>query len=134
MELLIDNIAVEPIPGESILDIIKRLHLDVPQLSERPIAAKIAGEVFNLNYVPVRLKDVDERMSIRRAMAASNGRIQLLRYRDPAGKDVYTRTAQYMLFLALHQLYPNATAKMNCTIGPALFIEINNVADFSILI
>ena len=132
MKLYIDQVAVEPNPGESILDILKRLHMDTPRLSERPIAAKIAGEVFNLNYIPVRHKDVgEERTSIRRAMAASGGEIHLLRYGDPAGRDVYTRTAQYMLFLALHQLYPKAKAKMNCTIGPALFVEVNGVPDFS---
>ena len=132
MKLYIDQVPVEPNPGESILDILKRLHMDTPLLSERPIAAKIAGEVFNLNYIPVRQKDVgEERTSIRRAMAASGGVIHLLRYCDPAGRDVYTRTAQYMLFLALHQLYPEAKAKMNCTIGPALFVEVNGVSDFS---
>ena len=132
MKLIIDGTTVVPQPGESLLDLVLRLELDSRKLSERPIAAKIAGEVFNLNYIPVRQKDVtDERTSIRRAMAASNGIIQLLRYDDPAGKDVYTRTAQYMLFLALHQLYPNAKAKMNCTVGPALFVEVSGAENFS---
>ena len=118
MRLYIDGISVEPIPGESILDIVKRLNLDEQALSKRPIAAKIAGEVFNLNYIPVRVQDMqEERPSIRRAMEASGGQIHLLRYDDPAGKDVYTRTAQFALFLALHQLYPHAKAKMNCTVG-----------------
>ena len=132
MELCIDGISVQPQPGESLLEIIRRLDLDSSFLSERPIAAKIAGEVFTLNYIPVRLKDTDdERSSIRRAMAASNGIIQLLRYDDPAGKDVYARTVQFMVFLALHQLYPSAKAKMNCTVGPALFIEVSGADDFS---
>ena len=114
MNLMIDGQCVIPQPGESLLDILRRMDLDSDTLSKRPLAAKIAGEVFNLNYIPVREQDVtDERISIRRAMAASNGVIHLLRYDDPAGKDVYTRTAQYILFLALHQLYPQAHAKMN---------------------
>ena len=100
MKLSIDGILVEPRVGESLLDLIRRLNLDSPRLSERPIAAKIAGEVFNLNYIPVREQDVAyERNSIRRAMAASQGQITLLRYDDPAGKDVYDRTVQFMLFL-----------------------------------
>ena len=132
MNLMIDGIRVIPSPDESLLDLIKRLNLDDPALSKRPLAAKIAGEVFNLNYIPVRGQDVTEdRTSIRRAMAASGGVIQLLRYDDPAGKDVYARTAQYMLFLAIHQLYPDARAKMNCTVGPALFVEVQNADDFS---
>ena len=132
MQLVIDCLAVTPNPGESLLDLVRRLDLDNLQLSRRPLAAKIAGEVYNLNYVPVREKDVGEdRISIRRAMAASDGIIQLLRYHDPAGKDVYARTVQFMLFLALHQLYPGATAKMNCTVGPALFVEVTGVEGFS---
>ena len=133
MKLCIDGITVEPKLNESLLDIVQRLGLDVKSLSQRPIAAKIAGEVFNLNYVPVRQKDVtEERTSIRRAMAASDGIIQLLRYTDPAGKDVYNRTVQFILFLALHRLYPKAKAKMNCTVGPALFVEITDAVDFSV--
>ena len=132
MKLLIDGITVIPQPGESLLKIIRRINLDSDDFAKRPIAAKIAGEVFNLNYVPVRHKDLeDERSSVRRAMAASGGVIQLLRYEDPAGKDVYARTVQFMVFLALYRLYPNARAKMNCTIGPALFIEVAGVDNFS---
>ena len=132
MKLIIDGVAVLPQPGESLLDLITRLDMDASGLSQRPLAAKIAGEVFNLNYIPVREQDVaDERVSIRRAMAASGGIIHLLRYNDPAGKDVYFRTAQYMLFLALHQLYPEAKAKMNCTVGPALFVEVSGAENFS---
>ena len=132
MRLSIDGIEVTANPGESLLDIAKRLGLETGKLSDRPIAAKIAGEVFTLNYIPLREKDVaKERTSIRRAMAASNGVVHLLRFSDPAGKDVYVRTAQFMLFLALHQLYPDAAAKMNCTVGPALFVEISGVENFN---
>ena len=132
MNLLIDGISVIAQVGESLLQIIRRLGLDSELLSQRPIAAKIAGEVFNLNYIPVREKDIaEDRVSIRRAMVASEGKINLLRYEDPAGKDVYSRTVQFMLFLALHQLYPNAKTKMNCTIGPALFVEVSGADDFN---
>ena len=132
MELYLDQYKVTPKPGQSLLDMVKELGLDSERLSERPIAAQIAGEVFNLNYIPLRHKDVTEdRSSIRRAMAASNGQIRLLRYTDPAGKDVYGRTSQFVLFLAISQLYPNSKAKMHCTIGPALFVEVTGVTDFS---
>ena len=132
MTLYLDGIAVNPEPGESLLKLVVRLGLDDARLSKRPLAAKIAGEVFNLNYIPVREKDVvEDRTSIRRAMAASDGVVQLLRYDDPAGRDVYARTAQFMVFLALHQLYPQAKAKMNCTVGPALFVEVVGADDFS---
>ena len=132
MKLSIDGNIVTPLAGESLLDMVRRLGLDSDLLSKRPLAAKIAGEIFNLNYIPVRQKDVvEERTSIRRAMAASNGIIHLLRYDDPAGKEVYARTVQFMLFLAIHRLYPKAKAKMNCTVGSALFVEVTGVDGFS---
>lgn len=132
MELYIDGRCVLPKAGQTLGALIKQLGLDDCSLERKPLAAKIAGEVFNLNYIPVREKDVSgERLSIRRAMAASGGAVQLLRYNDPAGKDVYTRTSQFVLFLAIHQLWPDARAKMNCKVGKALYIEVS-APDFSV--
>ena len=132
MKLCIDGKQVEALAGETLLDLIRKLSLDSRTLSERPIAAKIAGEVFNLNYRPLRTgEDPASRPSMRRAMAASEGKIHLLRVTDPTGRDVYERTAQFVIFLAIHQLWPQARAIMNCTIGSALYIEVNNAPDFS---
>jgi len=132
MELTIDGIRYLPSTGESLLEILRKLGMDHEKLSARPLAAKIAGEVFNLNYIPVREKDmVAERPSIRAAMAASQGVVRLLRIGDASGREVYTRTAQFVLFLALSQLWPEATATMNCTLGPALYIQVENAPDFS---
>jgi len=132
MELKIDGIQCVPLCDESLLQIIRRLGMSGAKLSERPLAAKIAGEVFNLNYIPVRKTDaVTDRLSIRAAMAASNGIVHLIKIGDPAGREVYTRTAQFVIFLALSQLWPNAKASMDCTLGPALYIHIENEPDFS---
>ena len=132
MELKIDGHKITARPDMTLLDLIRELGLDTDHLATRPIAAKIAGEVFNLNYVPVRRKDIDqERPSIRRAMAASGGVVKLIRYDDPKGKDVYTRTAQFLLFLAIQQLWPKARAKMTCTVGAGLYIKVTGVSDFS---
>lgn len=132
MKLIIDGKSAEASANQSLLELIQELGLESARLSERPIAAKIAGEVFNLNYIPVRKKDLaEERNSIRRAMAASSGQVQLLRYQDSSGKEVYTRTAQFVLFLAISILWPQAKAKMNCTVGPALFVEVQNCPEFS---
>ncbi len=132
MELYVDGRKAYAKPGQTLLEILKELNMDGSKLSDRPIAAKLAGEVFNLNYIPLRLSDVcSERTSYRRAMAASQGKVHLLYYSDPYGKDVYERTAQFVLFLALRQLWPHAQAKMSCTVGPALFIEVQGAEDFS---
>ena len=101
MKLTIDNHSVEAAMGQSLLDLVRALGLDTPRLSARPLAAKIAGETFTLNYIPRRQKDgTPERPSMRRAMEASGGQVQLIRYADPKGKDVYARTVQFLLFLA----------------------------------
>lgn len=132
MNLTIDGRNVEPRPGQSLLEIIRELELDSECLSRRPLAAKIAGEVFTLNYIPMRLREASsERASIRRAMAASEGKIELLKYTDPSGRETYKRTAQFVMFLALRQLWPTAEAKMNCTVGAGLYISVSAAEDFS---
>lgn len=133
MELCIDGIKVTPQPEQTLLQIIRDLGLDNDVFSERPIAAKIAGEVFNLNYIPVRQKDQSQdRNSIRRAMAASDGKVHLLTCSDTIGRDVYGRTLQFVLSLAIGLLWPKAQAKMNCTVGPAILVDISDIDDFSL--
>ena len=133
MKLIMDGREAVAQPGESLLQIARRLQFMTGDLSTQPLAAKIAGEVFTLNYIPLREKDTaSDRPSMRRAMAASGGVVHLLRYRDSAGKDAYARTVQFVLFLALRQLWPNAKAKMHCTVGAGLFIELTNAEGFSV--
>ena len=132
MKLVIDGCEVIAQPGQSLLDIIKNLGFISGILSADPIAARIAGEVFTLNYIPLREKDeAGECHNTRSAMAASRGEITLIRYSDPAGKDAYVRTAQFLIFLALERLWPNCRAKMTCTLGPGLYIDVKNAPDFS---
>lgn len=132
MELRIDGHPVSAQPGQSLLTLVRDLGLDETDLSRRPLAAKIAGEVFTLNYIPQREKDaIGERPSMRRAMAASGGQVRLLRYGDEAGKEAYIRTAQFVIFLALRQLWPAASAKVSCTLGASVYIRVSG-ADFSV--
>jgi len=133
MKLYLDGMEITAAPGESLLDLANRLDLVTDRLSTTPLAARIAGEVFTLNYVPVREKDAgQDRPSMRRAMAASGGKVRLLRYSDTSGKDAYARTARFVMFLAMEQLWPHAKAKMNCTVGSGLLIEVDNAPDFSV--
>ena len=131
MKLTIDGNAVTLQPGQTLLEVVQGLSLDSQHLSERPLAAKIAGEVFTLNYIPLREKDMT-RTGTRAAMAASDGNIKLLYYTDAAGKELYTRTAQFVVFLALRRLWPNAKAKIHCTIGSGLFFELEKGEDYSL--
>ncbi len=133
MKLIIDGQPMQPRLNQSLLDMAKELGLVTGKLSQDPIAAKIAGEVFTLNYIPLREKELQpDRPSMRRAMTASGGVVQLLRYRDPAGREAYVRTAQFVLFLALRRLYPKARGKMNCTVGSGLFIQVTEAEEFSV--
>ena len=132
MYLNVEGHTIKAAMGQTLLDMIQMQNLDESSLSRRPLAAKIAGEVFTLKYIPVREKEFDpDRPSIRRAMAASGGDIHLLRYGDASGKDVYIRTAQFVIFLAIRRLWPQAVAKMNCTLGDSVFISVTQAPDFS---
>ena len=131
MKLTIDGISVSARPEQSLFDIVSELGMITVSLATDPIVAKISGRVFTLNYVPLRMKDIVERESIRKAMAASDGIVRLIRYSDPAGIDAYTRTAQFILFLAIKRLWSGARAKMNCTVGSGLYIKVVDAPDFS---
>ena len=133
MKLNIDGREVQARAGESLLDMITKMGLRTGKLSDEPLAAKIAGDVFTLNYIPLREKDVlPDRESKRRAMAASGGKIRLLRYSDAQGRAAYTRTAQFVLFLAIHELWRGARATMRCTLGAGLYIKVTGAENFSI--
>ena len=132
MELRINGKPITPKAGQTLLELIRELKLDCEKLSCRPLAAKIAGEVFTLNYVPVREKDIQERPTIRRAMEASGGEVHLLRYADEAGREVYTRTAQFVIFLAIRELWPDAAAKISCTLGRSVYVQVQDAENFSV--
>ena len=132
MYLTIDGRQILAQPGKRLLDLVQELGLQGSTLADRPLAAKIAGEVFTLNYVPFRQKAGEaEGPAIRRAMAASGGNVRLLRYGDETGKECYIRTAQFVIFLALRQLWPKAWAKMNCTLGSSVYFQVTGCEDFS---
>ena len=67
MKLTIDHHEIEARTGQTLLELVRELGLDSDKLSQRPLAAKIAGETFTLNYVPVRLKA----QSVRRALPST---------------------------------------------------------------
>ena len=133
MKLYIDGHEVVARQGTPLLALVRQLGLDRTSLAQRPLAAKIAGEVFTLNYIPLREKDESaERTSIRRAMAASGGHVKLLRYADAAGREAYIRTGQFVIFLAMRQLWPDAVIKMNCTVGASVYLQVTGAEDFSV--
>ena len=132
MKLIIDGVEVETKVDQSLLEIIREMGLVTGKLSTDPIAAKIGGDIFTLNYIPLRSKDVKkdyERMRV--ALANSDGRVHLIRYTDQQGYEVYTRTAQFVLFLAIRSLWPRADATMSFTVGSGLYIKVSGAEGFS---
>ena len=133
MKLYIDGREVAPRPDQTLYEIVQELGLVTDNLANDPIAAKIGGRIFTLNYIPLRQKDLTpERGSVRKAIAASGGHVRLLRYTDPAGRDAYVRTAQFALFLAIRRLWPEAHAKINCTVGAGVYVKVTGAEDFSV--
>lgn len=107
MKVIIDGITAVLNHGESLLDAVKKLELDSISLKKRPLAAKIGGEVFSLNYTPFR--DVE---------------VHLLRYGEEMGRRVYERTLQFILIAAVRRLYPKARVQVRYSLGPGLYITV----------
>ncbi|MBR3864715.1 MAG: nucleoside kinase [Clostridia bacterium] len=133
MVLKIDNRIIKANAGESLLDLCKKLKLTTGKLSTEPLVAKVAGRIFTLNFVPVKSESIStEGLSTRKAIAASNGIVTLMRYKDSEGSDAYVRTAQFVIFLAINELWPNAVAKMSCSVGSGLYFKVSGAENFSV--
>lgn len=127
MQITIDGHAIEAAAGDRLVDLVRRLGLDTDSLATRPLAADIAGEVFTLNYVPLRGVGNDDAPTterLRRAIANGGGKVKLIRYDEARGRAVYERTLLFVFFLAMRSLFPNATARVNHAIGAGLDIEV----------
>ncbi|MCL2695526.1 MAG: nucleoside kinase [Clostridiales bacterium] len=125
MNLNIQGHQIEPKPGQTLLELIRELGLDADRLSERPLACDLGGEVFNLNYVPLREKDKPQPTSthrMRRAIAAGRGKAKLIYYAEERGMRVYERTLLFVFFLAMRELYPGVPVRINHAIGSGIYI------------
>ena len=119
MNLYINNNLVQAEISESLLDIIRRNGLDSESLNEKPIAARIGNETFNLNYIPQRT-DCETRHAIREG----NGEISLVTYRSPRGKRIYERSMLMLFFLSCRNICPDAQVKVMFTVGDGLYLTI----------
>ena len=134
MQITVNGIPAEVRAGESLRDITVRLGLDTDSLKTRPIAADIAGEVFTLNYIPMREKeqgDTPTTFRMRKAIRKGGGSVKLIRYGESRGRAIYERTIIYIFFLAMRELYPQAHAKVNYAIGPSLDISVELEPQFT---
>lgn len=93
--------------GRTILEYIGEAGLSGDSMQDKPLAAKLGGEVFNLNYAP------------RRGLA-----LKLLRFADEEGRRVYERTLQFILILAVRRIFPDARVVVQYSIGEGVYITI----------
>ena len=127
MQLYIDGRPIVASVGDSLLDLIKRLGLDSNDLRTRPLAATIAGETFTLNYVPVREREGRScRVTLRRAMRASEGKVRLERYDSIKGRRVYERTMLFVFLLAMRELYAGARVRICYAVGAGLYATVDH--------
>lgn len=126
MQLIIDTHPVTPRPGQTLREILMEQGMDTKSLQTRPLAADLAGEVFTLNYIPLRENDVYTHTNARtrRAVQKSGGQIRLIRYADERGTHMYERGLLFVFFLALRRVFPGAKAKAHHAIGSGIYITV----------
>ncbi|MEG1756314.1 MAG: nucleoside kinase [Clostridia bacterium] len=127
MQLTIDGQEIAAQSGESLLDLIQKLGLDTADLRTRPLAANIAGETFTLNYIPVREQNAKptQRVTLRRAMRAANGKVTLLRYDSARGRRVYERSMLFVFLLAMRNLFPQTRVHICYAVGAGLYAKLD---------
>ena len=59
MTITIEKMPAEMTLGQTILELIEAKGLAGKDLSDRPLAARIGGEIFNLAYTPMHEADID---------------------------------------------------------------------------
>ncbi len=123
MRLIIDNKTIEANTGETLLSLIERAGFADTHMADKPLAAQIGGEVFHLNYVPVRLKDGVE--TPRTAVINSGGTIELLRCADTMGRRVYERTLLFVFILAVRKKFPGARVLVQYALGQGLYVQLD---------
>ena len=74
MPITIEGKSCELRPGTTILEYVRELGLDSASLDNKPLAAQLGGEIFNLGYCPKR-----------------DCELTLLRFADEEGRRVYER-------------------------------------------
>ena len=114
MDIRINGAPCELNPGETILDLLKKKGMEGESLADRPLAARIGGEIFNLAYTPMHDSDID-----------------LIYYTDEEGKRVYERTLQFVLIMCVRKLFGKARVFVRYSLGKGLYITIDKEPAYS---
>lgn len=114
MKINLDGRETDFAPGTPILEMIEREGLLGRDLTNRPIAARIGGEVFNLAYTPMHEADID-----------------LLYYAEEEGVKVYERTLQFVLIMCMRKLFPEARVFVRYSLGEGVYMTVSKEPAFS---
>ena len=83
-------------------------------LKDRPLAARIGGEIFNLSYTPMYETE-----------------IELIRFDDEEGVRVYERTLQFVLIMCTRKLFGKTRVFVRYSLGKGLYITIDKEPEFT---
>jgi uridine kinase len=114
MNMIIEKVPCSMEPGQTILEKARELGLVGEALSNRPLAARIGGEIFNLSYTPMHEADID-----------------LLYFNDEEGVRVYERTLQFVLIMCLRKLFPEAKVFVHYSLGKGVYMTVEKEPAFS---
>ena len=93
--------------GKTIIDYIRDLGADSDDPAEKPLAAMMGGEMFNLGYSPKKSCE-----------------LRLVRFADEFGRRVYERTLEFVLVIAVRKLFPGARVIVQYSLGEGVYITI----------
>ena len=114
MNMILEGKPCEMAAGQTILEKIKELGLDGSSLAERPLAARIGGEIFNLSYTPMHEAEID-----------------LVYFGDEEGVRVYERTLQFVLIMCMRKLFGHARVFVHYSLGKGVYMTVDKEPAFS---
>ena len=114
MNVIVEKHPCEMDHGETILDAVHKLGLEGSSLADRPLAARIGGEIFNLSYTPMHEAD-----------------IELIYYTDEEGVRVFERTLQFVLIMCLRKLFGKARVFVRYSLGKGVYMTVDKEPAFS---
>ena len=114
MKITLEKRPAELALGQTILQLIEANGLCGKDLSDRPLAARIGGEIFNLAYTPMHEADID-----------------LVYYKEEEGVKVYERTLQFVLIMCMRKLFPEARVFVRYSLGEGVYMTVDKEPGFS---
>ena len=114
MNMILEGKPCEMAAGQTILEKIKELGLEGSSLAERPLAARIGGEIFNLSYTPMHEAEID-----------------LVYFGDEEGVRVYERTLQFVLIMCMRKLFGHARVFVHYSLGKGVYMTVDKEPAFS---